>query len=350
MIFASDTWAGASDKVMAGLAEAAKRGGPAYGGDPLSRAVEHKFSEIFERDVTVFFVGTGTAANALALSTVARPGGMILCHREAHISVDEAGACELYGGRLLGLSGHAGKIAADDVAQALSRFDPGHVHAGQAVAISVTQLTELGTAYSTVEIESIAEVARRNALPVHLDGARFAGAVAALAKSPAELTWRIGVDLMSFGGTKNGCAAAEAVIFFDRARSQDFVYARQRAGHGFSKAWFIAAQFAAYLDDDHWLQNARHANAMGARLADAIRRSGAMRIALEPAANEIFAIMPKSLDKRLKAAGVVYGPWSAESLAPEARPQAEEVLMRLVTSFMTTADEIDRFAKVLASA
>jgi len=347
MIFASDTWAGVSDKVMAALAAASRHGGPAYGGDQITRRVEARFNELFEREVTVFLVGTGTAANTLALAMCARPGGVILCHSEAHILVDEAGASEALGSRVLGIEGRHGKIAPEAIAAALERFQPDHVHTGQPVAVSITEVTELGAAYSPAEIAAIAAVAHGRGLPLHVDGARFAGALAALNVSPADLTWRAGVDMMSFGATKNGCLASEAVVFFDRARAADFVFARQRAGHGFSKAWFLAAQMEAYLADSLWLDNAHHANAMAARLADVIRKSGTARLALEPAANEVFVILPQALDGHLRAAGVVYGPWSAASFPPAERPRAGEVLVRMVTTFATTAAEIDRFAAVL---
>jgi threonine aldolase len=350
MIFASDTWSAASDKVIAALAEQARRGGPAYGSDPLTGAVEKRFAELFEREVAVFLVGSGTAANTLALSTFARPGGVILCHREAHIRVDESGASELLGSRCLGLDGRGGKIAPEAVVAALRRFNPDHVHGGQAVAISLTNITELGMAYQPAEIAAIAAVAKQHGLPVHLDGARFAGAVASLGLSPADISWRAGVDVISFGGTKNGCIAAEAVVFFNPGQARDFPYARQRAGHGFAKGWFLAAQFDAYLEDGHWLDLARHANAMGARLGEAVRRSRLARLALDPAANEVFAILPKALDQKLKAAGAIYGPWSADSFAADERPGPDELLVRLVATWQTKAEDVDRFGAVLNQA
>ena len=174
-------------------------------------------------------------------------------------------------------------------------------------------------------MRAIADVAHADGCAVHMDGARFANAVAALGVSPADITWRAGVDVLSFGGTKNGCLAAEAVVFFDPAPVRDAVFQRQRAGQGFSKNWFIAAQFDAYLKDDHWLDLAGHANAMAARLAAAIGQSADARLALKPDGNEIFAILSKAADERLKAAGVVYYPWSAETLPAEARPRPDEV-------------------------
>jgi len=347
MIFASDTWSGVSDEVMAAIAREARRGGPAYGSDPLTRAVERRFCEIFERDVAVYLVGSGTAANTLALSTYARPGGMVLCHREAHILVDEAGASELHGNRCLGLDGIAGKVTPETIGAALSKFSPDHVHAGQAVAVSITQLTELGAAYSPAEIAAIAALAHEHGLALHMDGARFAGAVAGLGVSPAEVTWKAGVDVLSFGGTKNGCLAAEAVVFFDPAKGRDLPYARQRLGHGFSKAWFIAAQFDAYLREDLWLNNARLANGAARRMAAAIKMSRIARLALEPDGNEVFVILSKEANERLKGAGVVYGPWSSATFPIGERPRSGELLVRFVTSFQTRASDVDRLTSLL---
>jgi threonine aldolase len=334
--------------VIAALSEAARHGGRAYGNDDITRGLTARFSELFERDVAVFVVGTGTAANTLGIANYARPGGIVFCHRHAHINVDEAGASEFFGGtKLVGIEGRDGKYTADALARAVERYPDGNVHYGRPAVASVSEISELGAAYTPDEVAAIATVAKQRGMAVHMDGARFAGAVASLGVTPAEVTWKAGIDVLSFGGTKGGCVAAEAVVFFNPADSRDFGFARQRAGHGFSKAWFIAAQFDAWLDGGHWLDLARHANAMGARLARAIGASGAARLALEPAANEIFAILPKALDARLKAAGAVFHPWSTETLPPDERPGPDEVFVRLITSFRTTEDEVDRFVEML---
>lgn len=348
MIFASDNWSGASDKVMAALADAARSGGPAYGGDDLTRSLTDRFSALFEREVAVFAVGTGTAANVLSLASYARPGGLAFCHRTAHINSDEAAAAETVAGvKLVAIDGDDGRYDAASLEATLARYPAGAVHTGQPVLASLSEVSELGTAYAAADIAAIAAVARRRGLAVHMDGARFGGAVASLGVSPADLTWRAGVDVLSFGATKNGCVAAEAVVFFDPSQARDFAYARQRVGHGFSKAWFIAAQLHAYLDGGHWLDLARHANAMGARLADAIRRSNRVRLAVEPDANELFVVLPKDVEAALRAAGARFNPWPAASVAAAARPGPDEALIRLVTSFQTTADEVDAFARHL---
>ena len=350
MIFASDNWAGASRKIVDALAEAAQSGHPAYGADDITKAVERRFSELFEREVAVFLVASGTVANALALSAYARPGGVVFCHPDAHIAVDEAGAVPFFGGgiTLTTLDGPLGKLEPAPLAAALERIKDHPPHGGQAIAVSVSQLTELGALYRPAEVRAIADVAHAHGCAVHMDGARLANAIDALKCSPADITWRAGVDVLSFGGTKNGCLAAEAVVFFDEKPVRDARFQRQRAGQGYSKNWFIAAQLDAYLKDDHWLTLAGHANAMAARLAAAIEQSGEGRLALRPDGNEVFAILSKAADERLNRAGVVHYPWSVETLPEDARPGPDEILVRLICSWQTTPEEIDGFAEVLA--
>ncbi|WP_421726304.1 threonine aldolase family protein [Bauldia sp.] len=350
MLFASDNWSGAVDAVIAAIVDAARETHAAYGADRLTAELQQRFSDLFEREVAVLPVGTGTAANALAISAFCRPGSVVFGHAQAHILVDETNAVALLGGgaRIVGIDGADGKLTARSLSEALDRFPAGFVHHGQPVAVSLSQITELGLAYTTDEIAAVASVAKARGMAVHVDGARFAGAVAGLGRSPAELTWKAGVDVLSFGGTKNGCLAAEAIVFFDPDRAADTRYARQRIGHGFSKEWLIAAQLLAYLDEDRWLQLARHANRMAARLAEVLRAGPDSRLAFAPAANEVFAIISDSLDARLRSAGAIYYPWSTDGVPPAARPGAGEVLIRLVTSFQTKADDIDRLAAIVA--
>ena len=247
------------------------------------------------------------------------------------------------GNRLHGIKGSAGKITPDALAAAIALYPPAAVFHGQPAAVSISQLTEAGTAYSADEIAAIAGVAHAAGLPLHMDGARFANAVAGLGARPADVTWRAGVDMLSFGGSKNGCFAAEAVIFFDPDKARGFEFQRKRAGHLFSKSRFIAAQFAAYLDEDHWLELASHANAMAARLAGCLDAAGRARLALAPQGNEVFAYLSDACDQRLKSAGAFYYPWSASGLGVADATEGE-VLVRLVTSFRTTTEEVDQFA------
>jgi threonine aldolase len=350
MFFASDNWAGAHPAVAAALAAHAGGFAAAYGASPLDAEVEETFNAVFEREVAVFFVATGTAANALALASVNRPGGVCFCHAESHMVEDECGAPEFLsaGGRLRPVPGPLGRMDAEELSRAIARFPPGNVHAGQPTAVSITQTTEAGTVYSLDAIERIAGIARARGLPLHMDGARFANALAALGCSAAEMTWKRGVDIVSFGGTKNGCWCAEAIVFCDPARAGEFPFLRKRAAQLFSKTRFVSAQFAAYFADGLWMESAAHANRMGAALADAIRGSNRLRLAWEPAANEVFAAMGKAKAAAMREAGAVFYDWN-EPHGWDGSLGTDEVLCRFVTSFATLPEEIERFA-VLARA
>lgn len=346
MYFASDNWAGAAPQIVDAIAREAGRYGGAYGTSDMDKAAEARFSEIFERDVQVFFVATGTAANSLALTAANRPGGAVFCYRHSHIEVDECGAVGFQSGgaRLIPLPGTLGKIAAADVASALEPFSPDFVHGGQPMAVSITQATEVGTVYGTDEIRAISDVAKANGLPLHMDGARFANALVGLGVSPAEMTWKSGVDILSFGGTKNGCIAAEAIVVFDPDLAADLPYLRMRAGHLFSKMRFVSAQFEAYLEDGLWLDLARHANGMADRLRDTILASNRVRLAWPTTANEVFVAMPGPLASELREAGAQFHGWSH---GDDFQPQGDEVLVRLVTSFATEAEHVERFGTLL---
>jgi threonine aldolase len=297
---------------------------------------------VFERDLRAFLVVTGTAANSLALSAMAPPYGAVLCHADAHIMVDECGAPELFtgGAKLIGLDEPGGKITAGAIERKLDGFIRG-VHDARPAAISITQASEAGTVYTPAEIEAISEVARRRGLRLHMDGARFANALVSLGRTPAELTWKAGVDALSFGATKNGAMALEAVVFFDVALAEDFGHRRMRAAQLLSKGRFLGAQMLAYLDDDLWLDNARHANAMAQRLAKGMASSRA-RLLLPCEANEVFAIMPRTLHEQLAAAGVVYRQWpGGDHVGPD------EILARFVTSYLTKPEDIDRLVELV---
>ena len=349
MFFASDNWAGAHPAVAASLAQHAGGYASPYGTSELDKAVEQRFAELFERDIAVFFVATGTAANSLALATAAKPGGVVFAHRESHVVADECGAPEFLGGglRLNQVPGREGKMTPDGLAGAIARYPAGSVHAGQPAAVTLTQATEIGTVYSLDEIAALAELAHASDLPVHVDGARFANAVVRLGVSPAQMTWRAGVDVLSFGGTKNGCWCAEAVVFFDPAMAAQAPFLRKRSAHLLSKSRFVAAQFAAYLHEGIWLENARHANAMAARLADVARTSNGLGLAWEPEANEVFITMHSAEADRLRTAGAVFYQWPVP-VDHAGDFDAKTVLGRFVTSFATTAEDIDRFAAIAA--
>lgn len=351
MNFASDNAFGVSERIMQALQEANRGAVSSYGADNLSRKVEQALSDLFEKEVAVFQVVTGTAANALSIAAYTPPYGAVLCHRESHIMTDECGAPEFFsaGAKLVGVAGEGGKVTPQAVEETLSEFIPGFQHHVQPAMLSLTQATEAGTVYTVDEITALADLAHRHKMSVHMDGARFANAVAGLNVSPADLTWRAGVDVLSFGATKNGAMAAEAVILFDSDRHDEVLYRRKRAGHLISKSRFVAAQLLAYLADGHWLHMARHANGLARRLADGLTGSGVARLAWPVEANEVFPILPRALHVRLKAAGAIYHEWPGGG--PD-RPQAvkeDEVMVRLVTSFATPDADVDAFLRVASA-
>ena len=349
MDFASDNSSGASDRVLAALVAANAGAAMPYGADPWTAAAEQAVQEVFERDCAVFLLPTGTAANALALAALTPAHGAIFCHEEAHIANDECGAPEFYsaGAKLVGLTGAQGRISLEARKGALARFPRGLVKQVQPSALSITQATECGTLYCLDELDALCAAAHGAGVRVHMDGARFANAVARLGCSPARMSWGAGVDVLSFGATKNGTFCCEAVIFFDSALAQDFAFRRKRGGHTLSKGRFLGAQMSAYLKDGHWLDLARHANAMADRLAQGLAACPSVRLPWPTAANEVFAILPRAADAALKGAGAVYYQWGNRGLAARETPQADEVFVRLVSSFATTQQEVDRFIEIV---
>ena len=347
MIFASDNWAGAHPKVSAALARHAEGFAAAYGSSTLDRAIEARFNEIFEREVAVFFVGTGTAANSLALASVNRPGGVTFCHREAHVIEDECGAPEFFthGARLVPVDGPDGRVDPATLTSEIRRFPPGFVHHGQPMAITITQATEIGTVYSGAQIDEIAAIAKHYQLPLHMDGARFANALVHLGMTPAEMTWKRGIDVVSFGATKNGCWCAEALVFLNPADAADLPFIRKRAAQLFSKSRFIAAQFEAYFEDDLWLDLARHANATAGRLQAGLTGASRARIGWQSQTNEVFAILGKEDAEAARGKGAIFYDWNAPRSVSGTIGE-DETLVRLVTSFATGEDDVDRFIEL----
>jgi threonine aldolase len=350
MDFASDNAAGASRPILEALLAINDEFCPAYGADRHSAAAERALSALFERDVASFLVATGTGANALALGAVTPPWGAVFCHEHAHIIDDECGAPEMFSGgaKLVGIAGAIGKITPAALRDTLARFPRGLVKQVQPATLSLSQATECGTIYSCAEIAELASIAHAAGLSVHMDGARFANSVVALGCTPAEMTWKAGIDALSFGATKNGALACEAAIFFDRQRAADFAYQRKRGGHTLSKGRFLGVQMCAYLKDGHWLDLARHANASAARLEAGLRRVPGVRIPWPRQVNELFVILPKRADAALKAAGARYYDWGARSLSPDKAPRRDEVFVRLIASFATKEADIDRFVAIVA--
>ncbi|RWO31292.1 MAG: low specificity L-threonine aldolase [Mesorhizobium sp.] len=349
MNFASDNWAGAHPSIAAGLSAHAGGFSTAYGDGALDAAAYQRFNEIFEREVAVFFVATGTAANSLSLTAYNKSGGISFCHRESHVVEDECGAPEYFtgGSRLHAVDGALGKIDPNMLDRAVGRFAAEIVHSGRPMAVSITQSTEVGTIYTLNEIARISAIAKHHNLPLHMDGARFANALVALETTPAEMTWKGGVDILSFGGTKNGCWCAEAIVLFDLDRARELAFLRKRAAQLFSKSRFIAAQFEAYFEDHLWLDTARHANAMAARLAALIEDSAPARLAWLPQANEVFAVMKKAKAERVLLAGAAFYDWHKPHDF-DGHIGEDEALYRFVTSFATTEEEVDRFGELIA--
>ncbi|WP_009633457.1 threonine aldolase family protein [Synechocystis sp. PCC 7509] len=341
MNFCSDNVTGISPEILTALAKVNQGAAMPYGEDECTKRLQTKFAELFETDVTVFPVVTGTAANALALSVLVPPFGAIYCHSSAHINVDECGAPEFYtgGAKLLTLPGNNGKLSAQELQNAIALSGIGVVHHVQPAAISITQATEAGTVYSKSEVQQIAEVARTHHLSLHMDGARFANAVATLGCSPADITWRCGVDVLCFGATKNGAMAAEAVIFFNRDLAQTFDYRRKRSGHLFSKMRFLSAQLEAYITNDLWLKNAAHANLMAKKLAMGLTKLPGVELCYPVDANEVFIQLPETVIAGLIADGFKFYRWEGE----------HSTMVRLVTAFDTTNESVDALIKAAYS-
>ncbi|WP_421997883.1 threonine aldolase family protein [Reyranella sp.] len=346
MNFRSDNEVGAHPDILASVTRAFTSGtAPSYGADDWTQRVERRLRELFDKpDLVAFPVATGTAANVLALSCCTPSWGAIYCHAQAHIVVDEANAPEFFtsGAKLCLLDGEAGKIDPRRLAQALAEPVYGVVHHPQPAAVSITQVTECGTAYAPEEIASLAATAHRHGLKLHMDGARFANALSFVGCSPAELSWKAGVDVLSLGATKNGALAAEAVVFFDADLAREFEFRRKRGGHLLSKMRLLSAQLDAYLADGLWLENARHANGMARRLVAGLTPLKGTQLLYPVDANEIFVVLPAHIHDALQAEGAQYHPW------PSDRPG--ERAYRLVTAFDTDPADIDRFLSIAKSA
>ena len=330
--FASDNVAGACPEVLDAILKANDGDRAPYGDDEISKNLQDKFSEIFEKEVIVFPTSSGTAANALALSTMTPSFGNIYCHKLSHINVDECGAPEFYtgGAKLVNLNGVNGKITAEELNKSIN--GKGVVHHTQPSSVSITQLCETGEAYELDEVKKISEIAHNHKLNMHMDGARFANALVSLDCSPAEMTWKSGIDVLSFGATKNGCLAAEAIIFFKPELVGNLPYLMKRAGHLLSKMSFVSAQLDAYITNEVWLRNAKHANAMGKKLSQGLDQHKNIELAYPTDANEIFVKIPKDIIDQLNSEGYTINDdeWDGKAV-------------RLVTAWNTSLSDIETF-------
>lgn len=337
MIFGSDNQTGASRQVLDMIQLANKGYTHGYGEDGWTEKAVSKLKDVFECDLEAFFVSTGTASNSLALSCMVAPWETILCHNHAHIFADESTAPELFSGgaRLLPVANGAGKLTVEHIHTYLQSAGIHVPHNPLATALSITQASELGLVYSPDELKALSGICRKNGLKIHMDGARFANAVSSCGCSPAELTWKSGVDALSLGATKCGGLLAEAVIFFDKKLAETFEHRRKRAGHLLSKGRVFGAQFVGWLKNDHWLELAGHANSQATQLADTISSIDGMQIAWPVQANELFVTMPTTLAEYLQSQGAEFYEWYTEALPPDLELKPDETFVRLVTSFMT---------------
>ena len=342
MHFASDNTSGVPAQVLAALARANEGFAPGYGAEAAMEQLRDRLRSLFEApQAEVFLVATGTAANALAIATHCPPWAAVWCHAHAHIEEDECGAPEFYtaGAKLVPLPGAHGKIDPATLGARLDGAAAVGVHNVQRGMLSLTNLTEAGTAYTPAETAALAAHARRHGIPVHLDGARFANALVAQNATPAELTWKAGVDVLCLGGTKNGLMGVEAVVMFDPARAWEFQLRRKRGGHLFSKHRYLSAQMAAWLEGDLWLDLARQANAMAARLEAGLAAVPGARLVHPRGGNILFATLPRRAHRAAQARGARYYLWPFDQ-SLEGDPDAP-LGCRLVASWCTTEAEVD---------
>ena len=343
MFFASDNAGPVHPQVMEALASANTGYAGGYGNDPLTAEVQAQIRTVFEApEAMVHFVPTGTAANVLALATLANPWDTIYCARHAHIQMDECNAPEFYSGAKLTTVGHGDKLDPKTLRKRIAETGVLGVHGAQRGPVSITQVTEFGQIYTLTELAELTAVAKEFDCPVHLDGARFANALVALNCSPADMTWRLGVDAVSFGGTKNGCMGVEAVVIFDPQKAWEFELRRKRGAHLFSKLRYLSAQMQGYLANDLWLQTARTANDNCARLTAGLRAAG-VTFDYEPQANMIFCQMTRGTHRRLNDAGAMYYLLAGSLEGPD-----DELLpARLVCDWSITHELIDQFIHIV---
>ena len=334
--FASDNVSGACPEVLESIIKANNGIAPPYGNDEISGILQEKFSKIFEKDVVVYPTASGTASNALALSALSPVFGNIYCHKFSHINVDECGAPEFYtgGAKLVPLKGTDGKITPDELKKNIGGF--GIVHHTQPSIVSITQATETGEVYTLDQIKKISVIAHKNKLKMHMDGARFANALVSLDVSPAEMTWKSGIDILSFGATKNGCIAAEAIVIFNKDLVGNLPFLLKRSGHLLSKMRFVSAQLDAYISNDVWLKNAKNANNMAKKLSDGLISTNQVKLEYPTEANEVFVKLPKKMVQHLN---------SEEYMMSD--DELEGKTIRLVTAWNTKSNEVDEFLNTI---
>ncbi len=348
MHFASDNTSPVPPQILDALVRVNHGYAMPYGNDALMAEVRDTIRHVFEAPgAAVYLVATGTAANVLALSCLCPPWATIFCHRNAHIEEDECGAPEFYtgGAKLTLIDGENARMTPGGLDAAIAFTGRGGVHNVQRGAVSITNATEKGDVYSADDVAALCAVARAYDLPVHMDGARFANALVSSGATPAEMTWKAGVDVLSFGGTKNGLMGVEAVIIFDPEKAWEFELRRKRGGHLFSKHRYLSAQMAAYLEDDLWLKLAARANDAAARLSRGIESLPGARLLNPTRANMVFAAWPRSGHRHATEAGAAYYFWPMDQTLDG--PADDPLSARLVCSWSTTDAEVDGFLDLL---
>lgn len=331
--FRSDNEYPVAPEIMAALAEVNDGPAHAYGEDAATARLRQRFRELFGRDVEIYPLASGTAANSLAVAQTCGSVGAVVCHRDAHLNTDECGAPEFFSGgaKLLALDGPDGKLVPAAVEEIVAASLAMGEHASRPRLLSLTQATELGTVYTPDEVAALAAAAHRDGLRVHMDGARLANALATLDCAPADITWRAGVDLVSFGATKNGAMLAEALVVFDPADTVELARRRKQAGHLLSKMRYVSAQLEAYLTDDLWLRLAAAANRRARTLADGLAACPGAELLHPVQSNEIFMRLPDALAEGLRSRGFEFHPW----------PHTGPGVYRLVTSFATPDEAVE---------
>ncbi len=349
MFFASDNGGPAAPEVIEAITRANEGVAMPYGADPIMDRVREKIREVFEApEAAVYLVATGTAANSISLACLVQPWQTIYCHRHAHIEADECGAPDFYtgGSKLTLIDGEDGKIPPEALRAAIAGTGTVGVHGVQKGALSITNATESGTIYTPAEVAELTAIAKADGLPTHMDGARFTNALVRLGCTPAELTWKAGVDILSFGGTKNGLLGVEAVILFNPDLAWEFELRRKRGGHLFSKHRFLSAQMDSYLTDDLWLKLATKANAAADRLAEGILKIQGASLSHPVEANAIFASWPRKGHRAAQEAGAKYYLWPFDQSLEG--PEDEMITARLVCNWATSDAEIEQFLKLIS--
>ena len=339
-MFKSDNTWGVSAEILEAMTAANQGAAASYGQDDYSKQLQVELSKFFDCDVRLFLTTTGTAANSLAIASICPAYGVVYCHEESHINNDECSAPEMIGGgvKICPISGNHGKIDPELLEETINSHISMRPHQGKPGCISITQGNECGCTYQIDEIKKIKRIANKYALPLHMDGARFANALVSLNCRPPDITSSLGVDVISFGGTKNGALAAEAVIFLNSELGKEADFIHKKMGQLLSKTRFFSAQFSAYLKDSLWLKNAEHANKMATSLAEALCTHPAITLKHPCEINEVFVLMPEPIANLLLENGIQFYCWSKK-----------ENCYRFVTSFLSKEAEVDLVVKVLSS-